>query len=484
MDSLLSADRNQIVTLLKQVTEYAAKFLQTLPARKVAGRPTPQGLHSLPVRGMGAESALALFRRVFEPDLSGSAGPRYFGFVTGGTTPAALAADWLVGTYDQNTSNVIGSSAGIVELEALELLKQLFHLPAEFAGCFVTGATMANFAGLATARQWVGEQLGRDIAEEGLSGLPPLRVLSATPHVSATKALAMLGIGRKAIDLVPTLPGREAMDVDLLERKLAEESEVPPIVLASACTVNTADFDDLETIARLCGQYKAWLHVDAAFGLFAACSPATAPLVRGIHHADSIASDGHKWLNVPYDCGFHFTRHIELQEKVFRATAPYLVAANAATPDMLNRTPENSQRFRALPVWMTLMAYGHDGYQDIVERNCRFARDLGDWLDQSPYFELLAPVRLNIVCFALSRETMHQSSEASATNQFIETVNRNGKTFLTPTTYAGRPAIRAAISNWSTTQDDFGIVAAALREAVKGLLSERLDIRGVADWSK
>lgn len=466
MHPLLFQDREDLLRLLEHTCKQASDFLHSLPTRPVARSPYPSRSHALPEHGLGAQAALDLFQQSFEDNLSGSAGPRYFGFVTGGTTPAALAADWLVSAYDQNSSDLIGSVATAVELEAIELLKQLFGLPAAFSGCFVSGATMANFVGLGCARQWVGEKLGHDIAEDGLTVLPPLSVLAATPHASAIKALAMLGLGRQAIVPVATLPGREAIDPDALEQALLQARSTPAIVLASACTVNTADFDNLEAVSRLCRTHQAWLHVDAAFGLFAACTPATALLLAGIEQADSIASDGHKWLNVPYDSGFVFTRHPALQERVFRASAPYLSGGDSSLPNLLNRTPENSRRFRALPAWATLMAYGREGYRELVERNCWFAASLGRWLDTSEHFELLAPVRLNIVCFRLSDSVLAGHEEQACTRSFLSRLNADGRVLLTPTTYAGRAGLRAAISNWSTTEADLEVTVAALAQTV------------------
>lgn len=455
---VLELDGQQQASILEQTARHAIAFLDATADRPAAAPQSPLPMVSLPETGLGAAMTLDRFYRTIEPHLSGSSGPRYLGFVTGGSTPAAVAADWLTSAYDQNAALIGGSAACAVELQALALLRSLFQLPTIFEGALVTGATMANFTGLAVARQWWGERQGVNVAEAGLAGLPALPVLSATPHVSALKALSMLGLGRRAIEAVPTLPGREAMDMAALERQLQAHQGAPVVVLASACTVNTADFDDLETAAALCRQYGAWLHVDAAFGLFAACSPEYSHWVKGIGEADSIAADGHKWLNVPYDCGFVFTRHLALHERTFQTSASYLDPGANTVPELLHRTPENSRRFRALPVWIALLAYGRQGYREIVESNCAAARSLGEWISAGETFELLAPVRLNIVCFALRNGT------AEETKAFLKRLEADGRVYLTPTTYGGRPGIRAAFSNWRTTMDDVAVIQAAMKD--------------------
>jgi glutamate/tyrosine decarboxylase-like PLP-dependent enzyme len=448
--------------ILQQAARQAIRFLEEIDDRPVFQPSQALPAAVLPTQGAGAAAALELFSTHFEPLISASAGPRYLAFVTGGSTPAAVAADWLVSAYDQNASHARGSCACAVELQALDLVRQLVGLSDRFEGCMVTGATMANFCGLGAARQWCGEQHRVDIAQSGLSAAPPIAVFAATPHASAIKALAMLGMGRAAHRAVPCLPNREAVDAPALREALIKHSG-PSIVLASACTVNTADFDDLSAVAELCREFGAWLHVDAAFGLFAACSARHAHLLVGLELADSISADAHKWLNVPYDCGLVFTRHLDLLERTFQASAAYLTSSASEVPDLFQRTPESSRRFRALPVWMTLMAYGRDGYCEIVERTCALAESLGEWINASPHFELLAPVRLNIVCFALSGATPERNQ------QLLRNIEADGRTFLTPTHFAEKPALRAAFSNWRTPEADLATIQAALQAAVPAL---------------
>jgi glutamate/tyrosine decarboxylase-like PLP-dependent enzyme len=460
-------DLDDLPRLLRLAMGDAESFLAGLTERPVAAPlPATVDLPPLPGQGLGGAAALARFRERHAGRMSGSPGPRYLGFVTGGTTPAALAADWLVSAYDQNLSSTEGSAAALVDAEAVAMLRELFGLPHSFHGAFVTGGTMANFVGLATARQWAGHRLGTDLAEAGLQGAR-LRVLSGTPHASALKALAMLGMGRACCERVALLPGREAIDPAALDAALGRQPGVPAIVLGSAATVNTGDFDDLARLAELCSRHGAWLHVDAAFGIFAACVPELAPLVQGLDRADSIAADGHKWLNVPYDAGFAFTRHPDLTREVFQVSAPYLQGPPLPVPDPLNFTPENSSRFRALPTWMSLMAYGREGYREMVSRCCAVAAALGSWIERSADFELYAPVRLHGVCFGLAARHLVGADPVHAHRAYLDRLRDGGELFLTPTVLAGRAGMRAAVSNWRTTiEDDLPRITAALTAAL------------------
>ena len=469
MHKTLAQDAEQLQVILSQVLEQADRFFQTLPDRPAGIPPQPIPLEPLPSEGLGAIGALAAFQQRFAAAMIGSAGSRYFGFVTGGATPAAIAGDWLTSVYDQNAFGAKDSAAPYLEQEAIDWLRQLFGLSAAHQGTFVTGATMANFVGLAIGRQWVGNQWGINVAQAGLSGLPPLTVLSGTPHSCISKALSMLGLGRSSLQIVPCLPDREAIDLAALRQALSQTlsqtlKQAPAcIVVANAGTVNTVDFDDLQGIAALKQEFPFWLHVDAAFGGFAACSPLYRSQVAGLDQADSIAIDAHKWLNVPYDAAMQFTRHRSLQMEVFQNSAAYLGSpAGSLTehPDFVHLTPENSRRLRALPAWFSLMAYGAVGYREIVERNCAIAQTLGNQIDASPNFRLLAPVRLNVVCFTLTVPT------PEAIQQFLTVLNRQGRIFLTPTIYQGIPAIRAAFSNWRTETTDGAIAWEALNQAI------------------
>ncbi len=455
MNSVLKNDLQNINSLLDQTSDVAKKYFQhqndLAPGRYIADIE----MENLADKGIGASAAIDFFSKNFANRITNSAGPRYFGFVTGGSTPASVVGDWLVSTYDQNACGSNDSIAPQIERQTLHFLKQLFGLDEEYFGSFITGATLSNFTSLAQARQWVGEQQGIDFSEEGLSTAKPIQILSATPHSSIYKSLSMLGIGRNSLIKIDTLPDREAIDITKLENYLESNhsnQNNPFIIVANAGTVNTVDFDDLEAIAKLKLKYNFWLHVDAAFGGFAGCSPTYAHYIKGINHADSITIDAHKWLNVPYDAAMQFTRHRNIQLSVFQNSAAYL-GDPTQSPDFFHYTPENSRRFRALPSWFTLMAYGKEGHREIVERNCECAKYFGDLINDSESFKLLAPVRMNVVCFTFSQENISPES----VRKFLNAVRDDGKVFFTATQYKGMPAIRAAISNWLTKKNDIDI---------------------------
>lgn len=459
MNQTLLSDRESIQSILSNTLTLANAYFEKqddLPP----GRFIPNiEMMDMPEKGIGANASLQFFEKHFADKITNSAGPRYFGFVTGGSTPASVAGDWLVSTYDQNACGSNDSIAPQIERQTLHFLKQLFGLDENYFGSFVTGATLSNFTSLAQARQWVGEQHGIDFSQEGLSAGKPIQILSGTPHSSIYKSLSMLGIGRKSLIKIDTLADREAVDVAKFEEHLKNNPDQHFIIIANSGTVNTVDFDDLEAIAKLKSKYSFWLHVDAAFGGFAGCSPAYAHYLKGINHADSITIDAHKWLNVPYDAAMQFARHKNIQLKVFQNSAAYL-GDPTQSPDFFHYTPENSRRFRALPSWFTLMAYGKEGHREIVERNCDSAKLFGDKISASSEFRLLSPVRMNVVCFTFNQE----NPEAAAISKFLAKVRDDGRAFFTPTNYKGVPAIRAAFSNWLTTNQDVDVAIQALKE--------------------
>jgi glutamate/tyrosine decarboxylase-like PLP-dependent enzyme len=347
-----------------------------------------------------------------------------------------------------------------IEIETVQLLLDLFGLPHDFFGGFVTGATMSNFACLGVARQWAGKQKGKDFAKEGVT--EALKILAATPHSSALKSLAMLGLGSNNITHLKVLAGnREAMDVSDLEHHLRELNGAPAIVISSGGTVNTVDFDDFMSIAKLKMTHRFWWHIDAAFGGFAACSSEYKHVVAGWAEADSITIDLHKWLNVPYESALFFVKqqHNVLQVETFQNTnAPYL-GNPMENFDYLNFLPENSRRLKALPAWFTLIAYGKKGIVEMVDNNIRLAKLLGQLIEQNPQFELLAPVRLNTVCF-----TLHGEENPQRVQEFLGRLNTTGKVFMTPTVYKGRKGIRAALVNWRTTEEDVRMVVGLLNK--------------------
>lgn len=463
MNAQLRNDLENFESLLERTRNQSLDFLHHIDQRPTSTHPPTKSNPSMEEKGMGANAALDHFNEVYEPLIVASTGPRYWGFVTGGSTPAAIMGDWLASVFDQNTQSVKGDGdlSAHIELDTIRMIRDLLGLPHDFLGGFVTGATMSNFTCLAVARQWLGRELGVDVAKEGI--LQKFNILSATPHSSSIKCLSMLGIGSSNIKKVNTLPGnREAIDTEELEQHIHSLYGRPFILISSAGTVNTADFDDFEKIATLKEKYNFWWHIDAAFGGFAACSPTYRPLLQGWEAADSITIDNHKWMNVPYESAFFLVRekYKLLQTETFQnSNAPYL-GNPLENFSYLNFLPENSRRLKALPAWFTLKAYGREGYRDIVENSVNMANLFGEFIEESEKFVLMAPVRLNNVCFTLKGEENQQKVAA-----FLAALNHTGKVFMTPTVYNKRNGIRASFVNWRTSAADIEMV----KEIMNGL---------------
>jgi glutamate/tyrosine decarboxylase-like PLP-dependent enzyme len=465
MYNSLQTDLDNIEHLLSLTKDNALSYLNGLDNMPVSVTDNQsQTSVNLPVDGMGLEDTISAFYQQHKNHLVASSGARFWGFVTGGTTPAAIAGDWLTSVFDQNTQGIKGAGdiSAIIELQTISWLVQLFGLPDSFKGGFVTGATMSNFTCLAIARQWAGRQKGIDIAREGIK--TEIKILTATPHSSAIKSLAMLGLGSSNIITVKTAEGnREAIDIADLEEKLKANKDFPIILISSGGTVNTVDFDDMQAIAVLQKQYSFYWHIDAAFGAFAACSEKYSHLLNGWQFADSITVDCHKWLNVPYDSAIYLVneKHAVLQLQTFQnSNAPYL-GDPTKNFNYLNAGPENSRRLRALPAWFALNAYGKNGFTWIVENNIKLANKFAQLLEQETTFKLIAPVRLNVVCFSTGNETNRNEK----LNQILEKLKVSGKLFITPTSYKGVACLRAAFVNWRTTEQDVLIAIDELNKA-------------------
>lgn len=462
MNSILQHDLNDFENILHTTKQYGINFLNNLENIPTTNNYSIDPKKELNEQGLGSLGALEEFKNRLAPLLVSSPGPRYWGFVTGGSTPASIAGDWLASVYDQNTQAVTaqGGNSALIEFEAIHLLLQLLELPESFLGGFVTGATMSNFTSLAVARQWFGKQFGKDYAKNGIS--ERINILTAMPHSSAVKSLSMLGIGSQNYTLVKTIEGnREAIDIADLEENIKKLNGEPFILISSAGTVNTADFDDFEAISKLREKHNFFWHVDAAFGGFAAVSEKHKHLVQGWEGADSITIDCHKWLNVPYESAFYLIKkeHINLQIETFQnSNAPYL-GNPLENFNYLNVLPENSRRLRALPVWFSLTAYGKEGFCDIVEKSTSLALHFGNALIEDGNFELLAPIRLNNVCF-----TLKEDENQDKVSHFLTKLNDRGKVFMTPTFYNNRKGIRASFVNWRTTENDIKIVIQEMRE--------------------
>jgi glutamate/tyrosine decarboxylase-like PLP-dependent enzyme len=448
---------------LELVLDYARGYLANLdgPVRSATSDAAASAFsEDFPEEGCGTQAAIELLLERGAEAHVRSTGPRFFHWVIGGCTPAALAADWFTSLIDQN-AGAWSSSPLAVRLEAISLawLQELFGLPAAWGGVLTTGATTANFTALAAARQWWGEEHGANVAAHGLVGLPAIPVLSSGYlHVSSLKALAMLGIGRDQVTYCQAdHTGR--IDLAKLERELKRLRGAPAILIANAGEVNTGQFDPVAAMSDLASEHRAWLHVDGAFGLFARVSPRTAALADGVERADSVIADGHKWLNVPFDCGFAFVREPTLLTPVFSALAAY-------TPEdeiFAFRSPEFSRRARSLAVWATLAAYGRSGYRAIVERCLDVAAHIAREVEAAEDLELLAPAPLNIVCFRYRPQGVRNEALDQLNLDIGRAVLADGRVYVGTTRWAGRVGFRPAVVNWRTTSADADLMLETVR---------------------
>jgi len=470
-------DRDQLPELLTQVAKTARDYLarvDQLPAGGTVGRDeaAQRFAGDLPADGNGSVATVTRLLTDGMQAAVNSAGPRFFHFVTGGSTPSALAADWLTSTLDNNAGLWVSSPLGSkLEQVAINWLKDLFSLPRSWGGMLTTGATMSNFTALGAARQWWGQEHGTNVAERGMNGLPAVPVMSSGfIHASAKKALSMLGIGHEVVLQLSNDP-IGSIDMAALGDQLIALKGAPAIVIATAGEVNAGGFDPIAAMADLARRHHAWLHVDGAFGLFARVSPATADLADGVELADSVIADGHKWLNVPYDCGFAFCRDARLLNAVFGMNAPYFPATEADHPDFLYLAPEMSRRARSLAVWATLDAYGRNGYRAMIERHVALAKRLADQIRASSDFELLAEPRLNVVCFRYRPEGIPEGELDQLNRGLGQAVIADGTVYFGATVYAGKVAFRPAIANWRTTERDVDIILDVVRGLAQRLTS-------------
>jgi glutamate/tyrosine decarboxylase-like PLP-dependent enzyme len=397
----------------------------------------------------------------FTPGLVASAGPRFFGFVIGGALPAASAADMVAVGWDQCAFNaVLSPAAAAAEQVAGGWLKDLLGLPATASVGFVTGAQGANTVCLATARHQVLAEAGWDVERDGLHGAPRVRVVaSAERHATIDRALRLLGFGSGVVEAVRT-DANGAISVTDLAAVLDRGPTGPAIVCLQAGNVNTGACDDLVAAVALARRHGAWVHVDGAFGLWAAASPGTAALVEGVGLADSWSCDGHKWLNVPYDCGFAICAHPDAHAGSLSYTAAYLTGQGGPTPALGDLVPESSRRARGFTVWAALRELGREGVAQLVDRCCALTRRFADGLAAGGA-EVVNDVVLNQLLVGFGSD--------ARTDAVIEAVQRDGTCWLGGTTWHGRRLMRVSVSNWSTTEDDVDHSVAAILRVAAGV---------------
>lgn len=371
-------------------------------------------------------------------------GPRFFGFVVGGSLPVATAADWLVSGWDQNSAiHVLSPVTAVMEETAGDWIRDIGGLSGTWSAGFTTGDTMANFTALAAARHHLLKAEGWDVEADGLFGAPPIEVLvSDESHYSITTSLRMLGLGGNRVRRIAN-DGQGRMRADALAAGL-EQVDGPCIVCAQAGNVNTGGFDPLDAIADATEARGAWLHVDAAFGYWAAAVPSMAHRVAGMDRADSVATDAHKWLNVPYDCGVVLCAHPEAHRNAMTLGASYILASRAER-DSHNYVPEESRRARSVPVYAVLRTLGRRGLGELVARCCRHARRFAEGLAAAGY-EILNDIDLNVV--------MVSFGDADTTRRVIEGIQADGTCWCGGTEWQGRTAMRICVSSWATTEED------------------------------
>ena len=455
------SDWEKLQEYFKIFQSLSQRFMDSLETENVAKLEPLLSEKNLPDSGIEMQDLIETLQSEIVPQLSASRGSRYWGLVTGGATPVATMADWLVTTFDQNVAKGGDSIASLMENQAIDWLLELFELPKTFKGILPTGATACNFLGACMARQFAGHQQDIDVAKEGVYGLD-IAVFSATPHASMIKSLGMAGLGQRHLNKVDTIEQTEAMSVEHLSKLLEKSDSKAKVVIASSGTVTGTDFDDLQTIAELCKKHNAWLHVDAAFGLFERVVNGHEK-TKGIERADSITVDSHKWLNVPYDSGIFLTRHLKLLEECFDVPAPYLVNTTDQ-PDFMSLGVENSRRFRAFPVWLSLLAYGKNGVRSWIKSNIELSQKLASWIDSSDSYELVYPCQMNVVLFRPNCEGLSQEEADQLTDERLNAINRDGRLFLSPGNWQGNHIIRAALSNWQTDESDIEIAQQVLMD--------------------
>ena len=444
--------------LLERTAKLAADFLESLDERPVLPEVDVDALRAalagpLPPAPTEPSAVIQELVDAATPGIAGMPSARWYGFVIGGSLPAALAADWLTSTWDQNAA-LFGPApaAAVVEEVAGEWLRELFGLPEGVSFAFVTGCQMAHVTALAAAREHVLRTRGWDLGERGLFGAPRIRVVvGAKRHITIDRALRLLGLGPP--DVVP------ADDQGRLRVEQLELGDEPTIVCAQVGEVNTGACDDVDAIADRAREAGAWLHVDGAFGLWAAAAPSLRHLVRGVERADSWATDAHKWLNVPYDSGLAFCAHPAAHRAAMSVQAEYLVQDEGENRDQVDWTPEFSRRARGFPVYAALRSLGRAGVEELVERCCAHARRVADGLAALPGVEVLNEVVLNQVLFRLESDAQTQAA--------LRSVQQSGEAWLSGTTWDGRAAIRVSVSNWQTAERDVARLVDAFRAAVR-----------------
>ena len=449
--------------LLKRAASLGIEYVESVPGRAVGPAATVEELRAtldlaLPAGPTDEMQVLEALARDVDPGLAQMGSGRYFGFVIGGALPVALAADWLTSAWDQNAGLALPTpAAAVVEEVAGRWLKDLLGIPPEASFALVTGCQMAHATALAAARNHVLAQVGHDVESAGLAGAPPIRVVAgAKRHGTIDRALRLLGLGTGCVRVVRA-DSQGRMVVDALREELAREHG-PTIVCAQLGEVNTGACDDLNAVADAASEAGAWLHVDGAFGLWAAASPSFRHLAAGVERADSWATDAHKWLNVPYDNGIAFCAHPAAHSAAIGIRSAYLIHADPdAARDPVDWNPEHSRRARGFTIYAALRSLGRAGVAELVERTCAHAQALAAGLAKLPGCDVLNEVVLN--------QVLLRFEDDETTDRVVSAVQAGGEAWMGGTVWNDRRAIRISVSSWQTSDEDVERTLAAFAAA-------------------
>lgn len=466
--------RKDFAPALKTATRRALEYLSAVDDRPIGPTVSLEQLrHQLckPWNDtpMPAETVVDELARDVEGGLNNSVNARFYAWVIGGSLPSALAADWLTSTWDQNAGLYAVSPAGAIVEEAVGAwLKELFHLPAATSFALVTGCQMAHTTCLAAARHWLLAQRGWNVEQQGMAGSPPIKILCGIRHATIDRTVRLLGFGSESLtDLAVDAAG--TLEPSALETALRQLNGQPVIVVLQAGDVNTGSFDNFQALIPIARRYKAWVHVDGAFGMWAAASPRFDLLMNKAETAHSWATDGHKWLNVPYDCGFAFVAEPEAHRASMSYHASYLVQQDVAR-DPMDWNPEFSRRARGFASYAALRELGRSGLRDLVERCCDSAAQLTSALGELEGVELLSRAIINqgVVTFRAPGAT---DISAEYVDEVIAAIAAEGTSFFSGTTFNGVRAMRISVSNWQTSPEDVKKTIAAVDRVLKEMRS-------------
>ncbi|HSE24136.1 MAG TPA: aminotransferase class V-fold PLP-dependent enzyme [Pyrinomonadaceae bacterium] len=453
--------------------EQAITYLESLDQAPVAATADVHQLRAqltkqLTDEGIDPQLAVAELAHDVNGGLLGSAGGRFFGWVIGGVLPAALAADWLTSAWQQNAALYACSpAAAVVEEIAGEWLKEILGLPASASFAIVTGCQMAHVTCLAAARHSVLDRKGWDVERQGLFKAPVIRILTSTErHGSFERAVRLIGLGSGQIKLLPADPEGRLIP-EALQHELVADPDSPTIVLLQAGDINIGAYDNFEQIIPIARKHGAWVHVDGAFGLWAGANKKTRHLVKSIDGADSWATDGHKWLNVPFDCGFAFVKDTEAHRASMASRASYITHVNNAR-DQMDWNPEWSRRSRAFSVYAALRQLGRNGVANLVDRCCQHARSIVVGIGKLPGAEMLWEPEINqgLVRFIDPRSGATDDDHDRYTEEVIAKILLTGEAFFGATTWRGRRAMRVSVCNWQTSEADVERVIRAVRDVL------------------